>query len=166
MAQRLAIVISGAVSLGAYEAGVLYEVLRGLENHNSNPETGPEERIIVDVLSGASAGGMTAAITSQTLLFNAGALTKPYDNPFYNPWVRDIDLLPLLKLGEDENPAFSMLSSGLIERMSRTYIGVPTTAHASRSVGRDLRLGLAMSNLNGVDYGVKQQDGEVFEYPG
>ena len=164
MAQRLAIVISGAVSLGAYEAGVLYEILRGIENHNTDPATSADERIVIDVLSGASAGGMTAAITSHTLMFNAGALAKPYDNSFYNPWVRDIDLLPLLKLGEDENPAFSMLSSSLIESMSRTYLGAPTTAHASRSIGRELRLGLAMSNLNGVDYGVKQQDGEVFEY--
>jgi predicted acylesterase/phospholipase RssA len=164
MAQRLAIVISGAVSLGAYEAGVLYEVLRGLENHNTDPATSPEQRIVIDVLSGASAGGMTAAITSRTLLFNAGALANAYDNPFYNPWVRDIDLLPLLELREGEDPAFSMLSSALIERISRAYLGAPATAHASRSIGTELRLGLAMSNLNGVDYGVQQRDGETFEY--
>lgn len=164
MAQRLAIAISGAVSLGAYEAGVLYEVLRALEKHNSDPATPPEERITIDVLCGASAGGMTAAITSNTLLFNAGALANPYDNPFYNPWVRDIDLLPLLKLQTGENPAFSMLSSSLIESMSRKYIPAPTSEQPSASVASELRLGLAMSNLNGADFGEPQQDGGMFRY--
>jgi hypothetical protein len=32
--KRLAITISGAVSLGSYEAGVLFEVLRALKENN------------------------------------------------------------------------------------------------------------------------------------
>ncbi len=35
MPKRLAITIAGAVSLGSYEAGVLYEVLKALSDHNT-----------------------------------------------------------------------------------------------------------------------------------
>jgi hypothetical protein len=34
MAKRLAITIAGAVSLGSYEAGVLYELLRAIRTYN------------------------------------------------------------------------------------------------------------------------------------
>ena len=57
MPKRLAITIAGAVSLGSYEAGVLYEVLDAIHQHNCVPGTPDEERIEIDVLTGASAGG-------------------------------------------------------------------------------------------------------------
>ena len=56
MPKRLAITIAGAVSLGSYEAGVLYEVLDAIHQHNCVPGTPDEERIEIDVLTGASAG--------------------------------------------------------------------------------------------------------------
>jgi predicted acylesterase/phospholipase RssA len=92
MSKRLAITISGAVSLGSYEAGVLYEVCESLRQHNINPETlaNPDERIEIDVLTGASAGGMTAVIVAQNLLYAGGSLAEPQSNPFYNPWVPDL----------------------------------------------------------------------------
>ncbi len=34
MAKKLAVVISGAVSLGSYEAGVMYEILEAIARHN------------------------------------------------------------------------------------------------------------------------------------
>ena len=59
MSKKLAITVAGAVSLGSYEAGVLYEVVTAIGAHNDHPETKakPEERIEIDVLTGASAGG-------------------------------------------------------------------------------------------------------------
>ena len=66
MPKRLAITIAGAVSLGGYEAGVLYEVLEALRQHNELP-VNANNKIIVDVLTGASAGGMTATIVAQKL---------------------------------------------------------------------------------------------------
>jgi len=35
MAKKLAITIAGAVSLGSYEAGVLYEIIRTIKHHNT-----------------------------------------------------------------------------------------------------------------------------------
>src|SRR5260370_37007332 len=96
MRKRLAITIAGAVSLGSYEAGVLYEVLDAIHQHNCVPGTPDEERIEIDVLTGASAGGMTAAIVAQKMLYAADEFRDPYDNPLYNVWVKQIDLVGLL----------------------------------------------------------------------
>jgi predicted acylesterase/phospholipase RssA len=83
MSKRLAITISGAVSLGSYEAGVLYEICEALGQHN-DPETraNPVDRIEIDVLTGASAGGMTAVIAAQNLLYSGSSLKEPQNNPF------------------------------------------------------------------------------------
>ena len=93
---RLAITIAGAVSLGSYEAGVLYEVLDAIHQHNCVPGTPDEERIEIDVLTGASAGAMTAAIVAQKMLYAADEFRDPYDNPLYNVWVKQINLAGLL----------------------------------------------------------------------
>ena len=78
MAKKLAITISGAVSLGSYEAGVMYEVVHAIRQHNESRETSADDRILIDVLTGASAGGMTAAILAQKLMFEADALEGAY----------------------------------------------------------------------------------------
>ncbi|MFN9672094.1 MAG: hypothetical protein ACK552_05795 [Microcystis sp.] len=36
MSKKLAVVISGAVSLGSFEAGVIYEVLEAIARHNES----------------------------------------------------------------------------------------------------------------------------------
>ena len=85
MKKKLAITISGAVSLGSYEAGVLYEVIRAIGLHNQNSNTAADDKIYIDVLTGASAGGMTATIAAQKLLYEAQSLSGAYTNAFYSP---------------------------------------------------------------------------------
>ncbi|MFO0210364.1 MAG: patatin-like phospholipase family protein, partial [Pseudanabaena sp.] len=82
MSRKLAIAISGAVSLGSYEAGVMYEVLEAIAVHNALPENN-DKRIEIDVITGASAGGMTAGILAQKLLCDGKSLRDPYTNPLY-----------------------------------------------------------------------------------
>lgn len=160
MPKRLAITISGAVSLGSYEAGVLYEVIRAIGQHNTDPSTQPDERIEVDVLTGASAGAMTATIAAQKLAFEGDALNGAYDNCFYRPWVADVSLEGLLGMRDGDDATKSVLSSQLVKEISVRYLtqryhshqDPPRVRHPACS--RLLRLGLALSNLNGVDYGV------------
>ncbi|MGB9363473.1 MAG: hypothetical protein WCA99_17850, partial [Candidatus Sulfotelmatobacter sp.] len=114
MPKKLAITIAGAVSLGSYEAGVLYEVLDAIQQHNSNPATVDDDRIVIDVLTGASAGGMTAIILAQKLLYCAGGFHGPYDNPLYNLWVKRISLSGLQATEDDEPALNSLFSSNLI----------------------------------------------------
>ena len=90
MPRRMAITIAGAVSLGSYEAGVLYEVLEALRRHNTVAKT-EDDKIYVDVITGASAGGMTAAMAAQRLLYDAASLSDPETNVFYQAWVARIN---------------------------------------------------------------------------
>lgn len=172
MAKRLAITVSGAVSLGSYEAGVLYEVLYAIGQHNQNAQTTDDEKIYVDVLTGASAGGMSVALAAQKLLYDADALSDPYQNALYQAWVLDIDIDALLTLQKDEPADCSIFSSDLIETLIKQYLSsryasdaipAPNT-HPAIGPDQSLRLGLALSNLNGIDYSRKTLGGGEFIY--
>jgi len=161
MSKRVAITIAGAVSLGSYEAGVMYEVLDALAQHNrwADKNNLPDKRIEIDVLTGASAGGMTAAVTAFSLLFNGAGLSQPYNNPLYNAWVEDIDITALLARQPDEDVTHSVLSSDCVVGISRKYLAptpppmVPLPPpHPALSSNGTLHLGMALSNMNGVDY--------------
>jgi predicted acylesterase/phospholipase RssA len=159
MKKKLAITISGAVSLGSYEAGVLYEVIRALGQHNQNPATPPADKIYIDVLTGASAGGMTATIAANKLLYEAQSLAGATTNAFYQPWVAEIGIQRLLNLHGADSADKSIFSSEAVTEISRKYItgryqshlNPPPDPHPALDAD-NLKLGLAMSNLNGVDY--------------
>jgi hypothetical protein len=170
VAKRLAITISGAVSLGSYEAGVLWEILDAIRQHNTNPLTNSNDRIQVDVLTGASAGGMTAIILGQKLLYNGDQFKGPYNNPLYHCWVERISLQGLQNTQRSEPALHSIFSSDLIEQISQEMLkdryksapvpaGVPHAAAAGT-----IRIGVALTNLNGVDYGYPVQPGGKFIY--
>ncbi len=164
MPKRLAITIAGAVSLGSFEAGVIYEIIHALDQHNNNAAA--DDRILIDVLTGASAGGMTAAVTAQKLIFDSGALTGPYENILYKAWVQDIDISELLKDHPGDSATKSIFSSGYVEELSRRYItsrygtGTPPVPQRHSAAAEKIWLGLALSNLNGVDYGLKTSTGD------
>lgn len=146
--------------MGCFEAGVLYEVLTAIKQHNQHEDTrkDPSQRIEIDVLTGASAGGMTATIAAQKLMFDATALDGAYQNSFYRPWVLDVDLEGLLALQSAEDPTHSILSSDFVEGISRKYLTQRYQAHIVPAPTRHaaaadrIHLGLALSNLNGVNY--------------
>jgi predicted acylesterase/phospholipase RssA len=170
--KRLAIVIAGAVSLGSYEAGVLYEVLDAIHHHNNDKETlaNPADRIVVDVLTGASAGGMTAIILAQKLLFSADEFVGPYNNPLHNVWVDRIDLSGLQQTQPEEPALHSLFSSDLIQTISRETLlsryasSPPPPPRPHAAVDGSLRVGVALTNLNGVDYGYKVEPNGEFVY--
>jgi predicted acylesterase/phospholipase RssA len=174
MPKKLAITISGAVSLGSYESGVAFEILDALAQHNqwADENNLPDARIEIDVLTGASAGGMTVAMIAQRLLFDGAALNLPYDNPLYNAWVQDIDISKLLARGADEPATHSIFSSDSVIAISQTYLKgryaenppPPPSPHPALPPTGDLQLGLALSNLNGVDYCRKTKSGGQFIY--
>jgi hypothetical protein len=168
MPYRLAVTVAGAVSLGSYEAGVLYEIVDAIAQHNSIATV--EDKIFVDVLTGASAGGMSATVLAQKLLFEAGALADPYDNILYRAWVEDVQLQGLLALQHGEDPSHSILSSDLVETLSAKYLCQRYSTHflappQKHPASADtIRLGLALSNLNGIDYSCQVRPGGTFTY--
>lgn len=120
MTKNLAIVISGAVSLGSYEAGVMYEVLEAIARHNES-EPDEQRKIKIDKITGASAGGMTASILAQNLLYDDGSLRDPYDNKLYKAWVEMVDIVPLLDNPKPEQRR-SLLSVEVIESIAKKMI--------------------------------------------
>ena len=170
MPKKLAITIAGAVSLGSYEAGVLYEFLDAIHQHNVNPQTDADDRVVIDVLTGASAGGMTAIILALKLLYCAGEFQGPYDNPLYNTWVKRITLGGLQDPGDDEPALQSIFSSELIETISKETLKAryatdpPPPAQRHAAVGDEVRVGVALTNLNGVAYGYQVKPGGKFTY--
>lgn len=173
MPKRLAITIAGAVSLGSYEAGVLYEVLDAIHQHNVSPETTEEERIEVDVLTGASSGGMTAAIVANKMLYAANEFRGPYDNPLYNVWVKQINLVDLLNTVDDGTPESesalrSIFSSNMVERIAaqtlteRYATGEWPAPVTHMAAAKSISLGMTLTNLNGVDYGYDMQPNGKF----
>jgi len=102
---RIGIAMAGAVSAGAYTAGVIDYLLEALERweqaKKKNRELGPSHKdydhsvpmhdVVIDVLGGASAGGMTAAITSLAMFEGMNPVRQPADgqtgNRLYDSWV-------------------------------------------------------------------------------
>jgi len=171
MTKNLAVVISGAVSLGSYEAGVMYEVLEAIARHNeSEPD---EQRMIrIDKITGASAGGMTASILAQNLLYDDGSLRDPYDNKLYKAWVEMVDIVPLLDNPEPEQKR-SLLSVKVIESIAKQMIVDDETLKQRQQSGEltrhpaaasRLRIGIAMSNMNGYPYDIPTTGKQSFGY--
>jgi len=170
MPKKLAITIAGAVSLGSYEAGVLCEVLDAIQQHNGDPLTTDDDRVVIDVLTGASAGGITAILLAQKLMYSAGEFNGPYDNPLYNTWVKRISLAGLQATQENEPALHSLYSSNLIETISQEMLKarysttILTPAQRHPAVRDELRVGVALTNLNGVAYGYPVTPGGKFVY--
>jgi predicted acylesterase/phospholipase RssA len=191
MPRRLAITIAGAVSLGSYEAGVLYEVLKALGNHNTKAKS-EDEKIYIDVITGASAGAMTAAIAMLYLLYAPDRLSGAEKNVFYEAWVERISLWSLVRMKLKEPIWHSLLSSNVVERIARQMLtdplekvgglnlsevhpaielvkdanGLPKRDSNGNLIPKPLRLGMALTNLNGVNYGypILEGRGERFQY--
>ena len=105
---HLGINMAGAVSAGAYTAGVLDFLLEALEQwyaaKASPSPAAPLHDVSIDVFSGASAGGMCAAIAAvmvqgsfQHIRNSADPAVKDTTNKFYESWVNKIDIEPLLQ---------------------------------------------------------------------
>ena len=160
MAYKLAVAISGAVSLGSYEAGAVYELLQLLKKHNESlDEKSQDQRIEIDVITGASAGGMTAAVIAQRLLYDADALEGETENSLYQAWVDKVDIRELLNKEYGDAPDKSLFSSNFIEGMADDllmgrYKKGSKEAKKHVASAEQIHIGLAMSNLNGVDYAV------------
>lgn len=169
MTKRLAVVISGAVSLGSYEAGVMYELLEAIALSNERlkklaPQRYEQDRVVIDVITGASAGAMTAGILAQQLMFHGQALRKPYANPLYEAWVKKVNIDELLSV-KPELHKYSLLSTGVIDDIAAEYLrecpGPELDPHPA--LDGTLSVGIAMANLNGFPLNIKGQS-ETFSY--
>src|SRR5262245_1960975 len=105
---EIGLVMAGAISAGAYTAGVIDFLIQALDEWEKakeqarkdiaegKPTDCPMHEVRIKVLAGASAGGMTAGLAagllgmkfeSVTALPPAGQALRPTNNNLYRSWV-------------------------------------------------------------------------------
>ncbi len=137
---RLATVIPGAVSLGAYEAGALTALL-GLIRASQG-------RIVLDTIVGASAGSITGLILAHSLLTGGG------DDDLEELWVDQTTIANLLAGRTRPGRPRAPLSTALLERWARKKLLTGTISRNHESIA----LVISIANLKGLRYGVAQPE--------
>ncbi len=168
---RIGINMAGAVSAGAYTAGVLDFLMEALDEWYGAKERGdavPMHDVSIDVFSGASAGGMCAAIAAvqaQEDFEHIRDTSKTgTTNRLYESWVNRIDIRELLKIQDLKSgePVSSLLDSTIIKSIA-DYALTPGTLKPRSYISRNLTLFLTLTNLRGVPYSLKNVGSESLE---
>ncbi|MBM4117582.1 hypothetical protein FJ251_07505 [bacterium] len=174
---HLAVAMGGAVALGAFEAGILAELVHGLALYNAgllprDPEAAAH-RFTIDVLAGASAGSMSLAVLARELYDpSADVLDSGYPerSAFHAAWVEQIGVLALmndhrpLPLAEDP----FLFDERVIYRIANSALGcslrqgeppaalppaLPPGARGAQALTlapERLALGMTLSNMDGL----------------
>lgn len=134
---QIGLCMAGAVSAGAYTAGVmdyLIEALQDWENRRKDPNV-PQHEVCIPIMGGASAGGMTALLTASTInnpitpvkLPNPGRLMDEHpENKLYNGWVdltgNDMFSKMLSTNDVESGKIISLLNSKFIDEIANKMI--------------------------------------------
>lgn len=163
----LGLCMAGAVSAGAYTAGVLdllIEALDALAAEKARRRAAgeaPLHEVRLSVLGGASAGGMCAALGAVFLdaafppVTPGAADAAKASNPLYDAWVRRIDMRHLLGTGDLADGAIrSALDCTVLDEIVETLVDARQgMADAARPWLADpLAVMLTLANLRGVPY--------------
>lgn len=161
--------MGGGVSLGSYIAGAMYELLSALES-NTKTEPGIE----IEVLTGSSAGSMTAAMVAHALLYDVTARAN-----LRTAWVEEIDMRHLLE-EDPQSQSAALLSERKIRELADRMLPPPDPAASSAApyCADPLRMAFTLSNLEGTPYKIPysnrpqhsfetvvHRDWEIFELP-
>ncbi len=175
---RIGICMAGAVSAGAYTAGVMDYLLEALAEWEKQKASGaknvPKHQVVIPVMGGASAGGMTAMLTATVLnnelepvhLGPENQRPEIINNKLYDSWVNLIadDMFPKLLDGTDIKPGQvdSMLNSDFIDEVAERMIcckpdpWLPTPPY----IEAPLKLFTTLSNLEGFKYNTNFNAGQ------
>ena len=177
---RLAINMSGAVSAGAYTAGVLDFLMEALEQWQLAKDSFrqqlaghlptvqnvvPLHDVCIDAFTGASAGGMCAAI-SAAMVQGPFQHVKTGDEPlgyaqppnlpntFYDSWVNRIDIREFLKTDDLDKgqPLVSLLDCTILDTIASSALTLPKQVAPRPYVNSGLSLFLMLTNVRGVTY--------------
>ena len=169
---ELGLCMAGAVSAGAYTAGVLDLLIEALDafaqEKQSRRQRGepPLHEVTLSVLGGASAGGMCAALAALFCDAEFPPVTPGADdvtkaaNPLYTAWVQKIDIRPLLGVSDLSGGALrSALDCTVLDRIVADTVtsrqSMPTRPRAW--LPDRLEVLLTLANLRGVPYALRFQ---------
>jgi hypothetical protein len=171
---RVGICMAGAVSAGAYTAGVmdyLLEALQAYEAKRGQPGF-PSYKVEIPVIGGASAGGMTAIITAAGFQQGITPLKEPLKNPMdtcdtnilYHSWVDLTDNNMFAKMLKNDDIE---TEGGVVSALNCSFIDEIAERTIQPKVDQDfkwkplpgffpdkLKLFTTLSNLEGFTYDV------------
>ncbi len=162
---HIGINMAGAVSAGAYTAGVLDFLMEALEQWYAAKAAEdllvPLHDVSIDVFSGASAGGMCAAIAAVMVQGSfehirdvASAPLQGSTNKFFESWVNRIDIEDLLQdadLSDGNKTVVSLLDSTIIDEIA-DYAIAPVPFLARPYISNALTLFLTLTNVRGTPF--------------
>jgi hypothetical protein len=158
----IGLVLAGAISAGAYSAGVvdfLIEALGAWEDAKANGLDVPVHKVRLRVVAGASAGSMNGAIASVALqyAFNHVRHDTPvgaYTNPFYESWVKRIDIKYLLESKDLSNSPVlqSVLDSVVLEQIINDALDTTAAVKQRPYLGGRVRYIFSQGGLRGIPY--------------
>ena len=179
----LGITMAGAVSAGAYAAGVLDFLFRALDAHNRN--AGPDDaKVVVKAMSGASAGAVSLSLAAVGLLEGlrprdatyaprgADALTYTYAlRALHEIWVERLRLHGeggMLDTRDLRSRRYvSALNSDPIdEAVAQTLLGTVWEAPTHGFLANELDLFLTVTSLAGVPFVAPFRPGAAGSFDG
>lgn len=167
---QVGICMAGAVSAGAYTAGVMDYLLEALTAYEENrgKDGFPSHKVEIPVMGGASAGGMTAIITAAALQQGITPITAPLSDPLqerpenmlYHSWVdltgRDM-FSKMLDNGDIGTDVVSALNCQFIDEVAQRAIrpaGTVKWQEMPAFFPQKLKLFTTLSNLEGFTYDI------------
>ncbi len=168
MAERtfeLGLVMAGAISGGAYAAGVTDFLIQALdawyaEKANGSSETMPHD-VKLRVMSGASAGAMCTALAAVALSAETEPVSdvnrppEPSRNRLFDAWVKRIDIEHLLGARDlaPGQPVRSALDATILREIALNGLKMDRLTGVRPYVDEELAIFLTVANLRGVPYG-------------
>src|SRR5262245_9380264 len=118
---QIGLVMAGAVSAGVYTGGVVHFLIEALDDYNTARKQpgwdGATHDVFLPVITGASAGGMTAGILSLELfraldhVYPGKPAPAPERNRLYSSWVSDISIERLLETSDLKDTSRGVVSA-------------------------------------------------------
>jgi len=171
----LGLCLAGAVSAGAYTAGVMDFLIEALEEwERRRGEAGvPTHRVVIPVIGGASAGGMTGIVAASAINNPIEPIRykdnihkgKHPENKFYHTWVDLVEdeMFPVLLSNSDvtDKKVYSLFNSDFIDSVANRVLKVDKDNWQEREYfARELKVFTSLSNLEGFPYDISFKSGE------
>ncbi len=178
---EIGICMAGAVSAGAYTAGVMDYLIEALDKWQQEKDSGkenvPQHNVVIKVIGGASAGGMTGIITASAINnpispireLPADIMSQQPKNKLYHSWVdlTNDDMFPVLLRNDDieEGKVHSLLNSNFIDEISTRALLVDGGQWIQRPYfDNNLKFFTTLTNLEGLKYDTKYNTGQTFDH--
>jgi predicted acylesterase/phospholipase RssA len=183
---EIGLVLAGAVSAGAYAAGVIDFLIEAIDTWYAAKESEasrgipreqwrvPPHNICLRAISGSSAGSMVAALAAVVLneapcAVNPAHLPDKNDNTnkLYSSWVVKADIMPMLETDDlkDENDLVtSLLDSSFLNKLAEETIIIRQPVKPRAYVADPLPLFICVTNLRGVPYSIDFRGTKIVEH--